>query len=538
VTRHAVLLSLLAVLAGLLFLEPAGSWLIDPDESRYAEIGREMLAGGDYVTPCFNGAHYFEKPPLLYWGEAASFAVLGQSEFAARLPVRLATLATAAMLLLALGRREGPWAALFFLSAPLAFALGRTNLTDGLVSACLAGSFLSLRGFLLAREGGRRGRAWLVALGAATGLAVLAKGLIGVALPGLVLLAWAAISGRWRRVVEAIVSPAPLVFACVALPWFVLVECANPGFLDFFVVREHFERFATGEALRPGPFWYFLPVFAGGFLPWALLLPGAFHGRGLERWRRLRESPDDLLLALWVAVPLVFFSISRSKLAPYILPVFPGAAVLAARSLLRRPGAPRTWPLAAAAAWTLLAITGVAAGRASGVFDEFGALGPAAVAIAVVLAAGWTAGGLRRDPERSALVLAGGNAGLLLVGVLAFPMFAALRSTHDLAAVAAGERDSTVVAYGYFSGTLPWVLRRPVALVGERGELASDGIRPPEVFWSPAEFWRRWNSAERLVVLTDRRHRERFTRQDGARPLVLGEAGEYVLMANREGAGR
>src|SRR2546426_686286 len=169
--RPRTLRLFLAVFVVLLCLDLPGSWLIDPDESRYAEIPREMLASGDFVTPTLNGAHYFEKPPLFYWLNAGSIALFGHSSFAARLPVRLAALGTAAIL--AAGLRSvapgaGLWAALVFLSAQLSFALGRYNIIDGLLSFTLTLSFFSLRGILLQPEPGRKLR-HEIGLGAGTG---------------------------------------------------------------------------------------------------------------------------------------------------------------------------------------------------------------------------------------------------------------------------------------------------------------------------------------------------------------------------------
>src|SRR6185437_3929943 len=160
--ERRILAALILLFSLLLFFELPGSWLIEPDEARYAEIPREMLATRDFVTPRLDSAHYFEKPPLLYWANAASIAVLGQSAFAARLPTRLAGLATDAVL------------------------------TFGMTLA-----FLALRSFLMRREAGKGATGVLALLGCGVALATLAKGLIGIVLPGLVFLIWMALTGRW-----------------------------------------------------------------------------------------------------------------------------------------------------------------------------------------------------------------------------------------------------------------------------------------------------------------------------------------------------
>src|SRR6185312_10585318 len=321
----------------------------EPDEARYAEIPREMLATHDYVTPTLNDAHYFEKPPLLYWANALSMRAFGLDAYAARLPTRLAALGTAAIVAFELETPALPgwglWAALILLSAPLSFVLGR---------------------FLAARERGARAPRALAALGACAALAVLAKGLIGIVFPGLVLLIWAGVTGRWRRVAEALWSPAPLVFLVVAVPWFVLVERAAPGFAGIFFVREHFSRFATGEAKRAGPIYYFVAAFIAGFVPWTFVAPRSVRWIA-ESWRaRAAAHADDLVFAIWFCVILVFFSVSRSKLLPYILPAFPAAAALVARALLTRTESVRRPLIVHAVIVTIVALAGVGYGIASG----------------------------------------------------------------------------------------------------------------------------------------------------------------------------
>lgn len=337
--HRRALWGLLGVFAVLLCLELPGTWLIDPDESRYAEIPREMLASGDFVTPTLNGAHYFEKPPLLYWLNAGAIAAFGPNAPAARLVVRLAALGTA--LLLGFGLRAaapgaGLWAALVFLSAPLSFTLGRYNVIDGLLAFTLALALFSLRALLLAPDTGRRLLRHEIGLGAGTALAVLSKGLVGLLFPGLIGLLWMALLGRWRRLGGILRSWAPWVFLGLVVPWFVLVERANPGFARFFFVHEHFMRYATGVASRPGPVYYFLFAFLAGFLPWTFVFPAALWPLWTRRREVLRAHADELFFALWFGCMLAFFSFSHSKLLPYIAPAFPAAAALVARPLAGR----------------------------------------------------------------------------------------------------------------------------------------------------------------------------------------------------------
>src|SRR6516225_9640920 len=282
-SERRLLLSAIAAFAILILLELPGSPLIEPDEARYAEIPREMLAAHDLVTPRLDGMRYYEKPPLLYWANAASFTLLGETPFAARLAARLAAFGTAALIAVSLGGELGLWAALILLSAPLSFVLARYNVTDGVLTFAMTLTLVAMRAFLRRRERELPASGALALLGLGAGLAVLAKGLIGIVLPGLVFLLWVAILGEWRRLRELLLSPAPIVFAIVAVPWFVLMERANPGFSQVFFIR----------------------AFIGGFLPWTIPFGawiGGIAGARVRTRAALREHRDELLFALWFLV--------------------------------------------------------------------------------------------------------------------------------------------------------------------------------------------------------------------------------------------
>ena len=514
--ERRILAALILLFSLLLFFELPGSWLIEPDEARYAEIPREMLATHDFVTPRLDSAHYFEKPPLLYWANAASIAVLGQSAFAARLPTRLAGLATVAMLILAFGGSLSPgkgdgdpwglWTALIYLTAPLSWVLSRYNTTDAVLTFGMTLAFLALRSFLMRREAGKGATGVLALLGCGVALATLAKGLIGIVLPGLVFLIWMALTGRWKRLPDLLLSPAPVVLLLLTVPWFVLVERANPGFSRIFFIREHFARFATPEASRPGPVYYFVLVFLAGFLPWTFVSHRALVPLR-DAWRaRARVWSDELFLALWFAVILVFFSLSHSKLIPYILPAFPAAAALAARGVLRDAASlrrPLRWH-----AWlvTAIGVGGVVYGLRSGEFAHYGVTGIACAGSIAMIALAWLAVRHARVAGRRALfpaVLAWGA--FYLMVIVAMPHVADDLSGHAVAVAAGEAHGRQVVSYKCYPQLLPWVLRHPIVVADFTDELGSDGVRPPSLFWSGAEFWRRWRSGEPMVVVVKRR---------------------------------
>lgn len=326
-------LLLLSVLFGVLFLQGLGTPpLMDPDEGRYAEIPREMLERGDLVTPTLNYVKYFEKPPLLYWVNAGSMALLGQTEGAVRLPSALSGLLTVLITYIAgrhlYNRHTGLLAAAILGSCAGFLMQSRIILTDMLLTFCLS---TALFAFILAtRNTGRQRWLWYQLFFACCGLSVLAKGLIGIVLPGGILFWYLLLGRQWRLLREIPWLTGLLLFSIITVPWFVLVSQHNPEFPQFFFIREHFQRFTSTIHHRNQPFWFFVPILLLTMLPWSFLLPGSL----LQAWQqRSRNRGVSLYLLVWPVVILLFFSLSSSKLIPYILPLFPALAVLIANRL-------------------------------------------------------------------------------------------------------------------------------------------------------------------------------------------------------------
>lgn len=321
-----------------LFLRP----LWEPDEARYAEIPREMLASGNWLTPTLNQVLYFEKPPLQYWLTAASMKLFGVNAVAARLPLALAAaLSMGAAYLLArrLGARRPVWASFMAASALLAFACGQALTLDALFSAWMVAALALVVEAVAARHDGRPALGWTLGAFAAMALALLTKGLAAPVILGGILLASLVLAWPEARLRAAVLRTAfsPLgwvTFLALAAPWFVAVDRANPGHARFFFIHEHFARFTSHVHERqghPNPLLdklYFLPVLALGLVPWATAaLVGLGRGAAFALWRRGPQG-EGAALHRWVAgmavlgaaVPFAFFSLSGSKLPPYVLP--------------------------------------------------------------------------------------------------------------------------------------------------------------------------------------------------------------------------
>jgi 4-amino-4-deoxy-L-arabinose transferase-like glycosyltransferase len=525
----------LLLLAAMVWMEPAGSGLAEPDETRYAEIPREMLAAGDLVVPRLNGVPYFEKPPLLHWLNAASLRLFGETSWAARLPTRLAGMGTVLLIILAARRRGGGGlpAGIFFLAAPMGFLFSRANLTDGLLTFGFTATLLAGRAAVLRREAGRPWAAISAAAGAAAAAGFLTKGLVAIVLPGAILLLWALATRRIPILLRTLVlSPAPVVFAALAAPWFLAVERRHPGFLDFFFVGEHLRRFATGAAKRPGGIEYFVPVFFLGFLPG---LP--FFVAGVARaLRRRKEDEGGLFVLLWFGVVFVFFSLSRSKLPPYLLPAIPAAALLAARGAEENGHARRLWIVQACLA-TALAAGLLVQPELRGAARALRLEGLVAPALALLVVAAWLAVLLAARSRTAALTsLAVAWTSFYAAVALGWPKTPQARLSTELAEAArsAGAGRIPVVAYRNYVNGLSWELKSPIPVADFRGELEPEfesrsAVREA-LFWTKEKFWAQWRSRPLIALVRLKDLVPLMTATPPAR--VVRYSGRYAIVAN------
>ncbi|MGN6594050.1 MAG: glycosyltransferase family 39 protein, partial [Terriglobales bacterium] len=348
------LLSLAAVALGWATLVAGlGSFgLLGPDEPRYAAIAAAMARTHDWITPRLWGAVWLEKPVLLYWLAGLSDWFHGAATAASsRLPNAL--LAAAMIVALALFLRRvhsarAAWLAVFIgLSSAFVFGFGRAATTDMTLTAPLA---LALMALYLWTTAGRA--AWLRWAAVGLALATLAKGPVAVVLAGLTVAAFCATQRQWVWARKIWRPAAIAIYFVIAAPWFIAVQMANHQFLREFFLQQNLERFASNRFEHPQPLWYYLPVLLLAVFPWSgwLGLPLGQAARRLRArgWRRAwdgRDAPLHFWLLLWMLAPVVFFSISQSKLPGYILPAIPAAIALIAVSAAERwENLPR-WPL-------------------------------------------------------------------------------------------------------------------------------------------------------------------------------------------------
>ncbi len=343
------LLAVLFTLAVAFFTKLGAIGLTGPDEPRYAWIARAIAETGDWVTPRLYGQPWFEKPVLYYWLAGLDFKFIHSAEWAARLPSAFAGLLTALALAYCARKYFNSSAALaillIFPTTVATLSMSRAATPDMLLTCSLtlamlfAADYFSATSILHpAPSSPLSTTPPLLLFGAAIALGTLAKGPVALVLAGGALLLWSVVSGHWRGLL-IFVRPAALVaFFMVATPWYALCAARNPDFLRVFFLQHNFERYLTPVFRHTQPFWFFAPITLLALLPWSplllLLIPDALRLTRSSARSASRHSPG-LFFACWAVFPLLFFSLSQSKLPPYILPAIPPASLILAAALAR-----------------------------------------------------------------------------------------------------------------------------------------------------------------------------------------------------------
>jgi 4-amino-4-deoxy-L-arabinose transferase-like glycosyltransferase len=547
-------MALLAVIFGALLAWRLGSApLINPDEGRYAEIPREMIASGDWVTPRLDGVPYFEKPPLGYWIVAACEGVLGPSEWSVRLSpalfALLGILATYGAARRIYGRDAGFWAAIVLGTSLLYLGLGHLVSLDMPLSVLMSATLFCF--ILGVRENPGPGRRWLfLGLYAAAALATLTKGLEGFLVTGAVMFLWLLVFGQWGRLLPMHLAKGILLFLAIAAPWFVLVAQRNPGWAHFFFIHEHWERFTDKGHGRYQPFWFFIAILIPGLFPWTGFVWHSFRDALAGGWARRQDNAEAWFFATWAAFILLFFSASQSKLTGYILPVFPPVAVLIGRWLASvlalpdsfsrmRPGL-RVFSflcgLIAAAACVAVLRPGLIRESA-----QAAALAPYAFVIAAILCVGGMRALIPRAGRGSAMgaVVAMTATLVFVVGILAFAMpIIDLRSTKDVALVARslirpGDR---VYHYHGFFHDFTYYAGEVVGLVNYTDELELQFLDPAERrerFIDDAQFRREWAGTGRVFAVARIRDTPGLFADPGFHYHILATGQHHFLFSNQ-----
>lgn len=539
--------------------------LSTPDEARYSEIPREMLVRHDFVTPHLNGVKYFEKPPLFYWIQAASlklfYPTLGQptllssgakaeksfptkslSEWAVRIPNALIAL-LGCLLLYASGRqlfdrRTGLISAVILATSFLYFGLARMVTLDMSLSVLLSGSLLAFLVAVNASPGHQRRYLFYLAY-SFSALAVLTKGLIGVVFPILIVISWIMLTQQWRLLKQMFLPTGILLFLLIVLPWHVLVQLKNPEFFQFYFIDQQFLRYSTLIAQRYQPSWFFIPIFLVGFLPWIVFLFQAITSQFPKTRQPIIEKRNSIFLLLWISIVFVFFSLSHSKLIPYILPIYPAAALLTGRYLATHSHSTGVkWGIFLLPSfWLALGIVGGWWLAHHPVIDlpkpgvPFLIAGYSVFLLASLLTAFYY---LRHRVKTAFMLLTLGSAMSFIIFATGIPRIDT-RSIKPLVKQLKPllHAQDKIVSFGNYYQDLPFYLNQRVMTVDVAGELSFGMQHQNTTSWmlKEDEFWPLWESHQHVFMVADKVFYQSFKKNKKSIYLIASTP-QDVLLSN------
>jgi 4-amino-4-deoxy-L-arabinose transferase-like glycosyltransferase len=532
-------------LATLLFFFHLGTYgLWEPDEARYSEIAREMLASHNFIIPHLNYVPYIEKPPLLYWLTTLAMSLLGVNEFAARFVNAFAALfgvvATSLFAARTFDSRRAIVAGAVLSTSAIYAVMAQVLTTDMLLTAAIITAMYAF--FLHWREGGH----WCWVAYAAMGLAALTKGPVGVAIPVVVatIFLWREddLRGAVRRF-HAV--PGLIVTAAIAAPWFVAITIREPSFFDFYFIGEHFRRFFDANYSHDQPIYYYFPIIIGGFAPWTLAVP-------FIPWRRLTPNPARRFCLIAGATVFVLFSLSSAKLVPYILPAIPPLAIVIAdglvtlidhRAAIDRRAIADSRRLAALG--PLLGIAGAAAIIVAIHAADFRApypliVRPALTAAGAILVGGGTVCFVTFWMGRNTLGLAAFilTAAATLIAVSYGRLLTEpIRSYAQLArTIERLQPEARLVCYPRYVQSLPFYCRRRVILVGAKTELTFGSEHDPDAaqyfFIRRADLKTLWDDPRPTVFVVDRFAIDQLRQIIGPYQVIASDRKKVAIMRN------
>lgn len=532
---------LLTVFAVIWFSNIEYRKLIKPDEGRYAEIPREMVASGNWVTPRLNGLKYFEKPPLQYWTTAIAYKVFGEHQWTSRLWVSLTGLAGVFLVWFAggrlFGRDAGRYAAIVLGSCMLYSLMAHINTLDMGVTFFMT---LGIIGLLLAQQESTTHQArWMWLAWSALGFAVLSKGLIGLVLPGAALVIYSALQRDirvWKRMHWGM---GLALFVLVTVPWFYLVMKANPEFFQKFFIYEHFTRFTTKQLGRYQPWYYFVPVMLFGMLPWTLLMFDAV----LRTWKTSARAdkafnPERFLL-VWLIFVYVFFTISDSKLPSYLLPMFPALALLMGKQLATMAERRLFWQLVPVLpVLVALLVTSVFASHFGDTQQQIQLYAKYAYWLMAALLI-WLLGLIaalvllhRRNKMPAVLILAFASLIAGQLGGSGYNTIAKERSAYYIAEAIRPmvKPDEPFYSVGMYEQTLPFYLKRTFTLVYYQDEMAFGISREPQRYIPDlVRFAKEWNKQPQALAIMPRRIYPQLEQLHMAMKIIYQDPQYYVV---------
>lgn len=521
----------------------------DPDEGRYVEIPREMVVTGDYITPRLNGLKYFEKPPLIYWLQAATIKTVGIGEYSMRF--WMAFFAVFGCLNIFLVGFACKSIALGLLSAGilatnlLYYAHSRIIILDLAVSVLMSGVlWCFFLAFVRKRE--KPSKKLVVSMYAFAALACLTKGLIGIILPGFVGFLWICFTNNWKKIKDIVSIRGILVFLIIFLPWHVAVCIKNADFFHFYFVVEHFLRYTTQLHSRYQPIWFFLPIIIAGMLPWTGFSLVALK-ESAKNIIKKADSDEDIFLLCWIFGIFGFFSFSNSKLVPYILPIVPPIAFLTAKTLIKINVSDKNVKIGALLNIAIFVLAIVAfhfekdrVADVLGAFPEVYTLmnAFALILFACVILLFYMIFSKLKQVSNSIILYVFLAMNLMWILNKAAPFYQAVKkpSTKQLAEIVRmNARDEDLIfCHKRYQQDFPVYLERLVGVTDHAGELDfGNKAEKNDRLITEDQLFQRWDSDKRIFLLMTREDYRKFFHERTLKHIILDFDRDFIVISNR-----
>lgn len=533
--------------------------LFTPDEGRYSEVAREMVATGDYITPRLNGVAFLDKPVLYYWLQASAIVMFGLKEWALRFwPALMGVfgclIAYAAGRVM-FSRRAGVISALVLATSPLYFGAAHYANLDLEVAVLISTSLLFF--IMSAQTPSSLHKGFLISAYVFASLAALTKGLIGIAFPVMIIGTWIVLLNRWSLIPRMRILTGFVLFMLITVPWYVLVQKANPQFFEFFFIKQQVARFLTTEHFNNRTtWWFYIPIVIAGLFPWCVFIAQAIFQAAKKCWQQKQASANQLFLLIWFFLIFTFFSFPKSKTVGYILPVFPPAALLIGYYLdTIWENAKRSQILTAAISFIIICI-GVTAFSLYAPFITILEVEPLLIPYLKINAFIFALAGsitllqvlLKKSLRAILLTIFATSIAfslLMLASCDALNQKTIKPITTQLKPFLT-DNDEVVAYYKYYQD-LPIYLERRITIVADwqapdigtndnwRRELWYGMPFQDTSDWLINEdaFWKRWHSSKRLFVLTDEGYYEQFKQNAKSPVYKIAQYNQRILLSNK-----
>ena len=527
-----------------LYLAHLGAYhLMDPDEGRYNQIPREMILSGNFITPHLNGVEYFEKPAFQYWFTAIMMKIFGFSEFTGRILPALSGIGCVALAgflgTMMYSKKVGLLASAILATSCLNLVVSSINILDMALTLFMTACMVFFYAFERTEK-----KKWLIAFYIAMGFGVLTKGLVAIILPFGILFWYVIFTKRPRLFLKLFYLPGILAFLIVTVPWFYLVCQANHDFFYFFFIREHFLRFTTKMHDRFQPWWFFMPFVIIGMLPWTGFLVSLFNKRGVIRQTTSERNRFDIIyLLLWFFIIFIFYSISDSKLVPYIMPCWMPLTILIAASI-KRFEVTNSWLSHSFFINSFLslafvfALVGYVLSSNYLTIDEFiaeGGLLTASLFIGTIASIFVWFKTKRFRCTVSVLCIMGFFFGLGLHDVQEQvhnnqSAYYVSQKINELQ-----PQDALIVNYGDFYHGVPYYTNQRVALADFKGELEFGSTHPSGAGWffDGNELNNLWNSPKRIIIVVKDRYKDKCLNVLTSPAKQVFTEGAYTILINK-----